>query len=111
VTYAEEQLQLFRDIANIAASAIEKTQLFRQTEVRAAQLKALNDISSRLASELTDLDRLLQLITENAVEILGCEAGSLLLVDDRSENLIFRVATGGGGTELVGKQIPMNEPS
>jgi signal transduction histidine kinase len=111
VRFSDEQLQLFQDITNIAASAIDKTQLFHKTEVRAAQLKALNDISNQLASELEDVDRLLETITANAVSILGCEAGSLLLVDEHSGDLIFRVVTGGAGQELIGTRIPRSQPS
>ncbi|NJL93192.1 MAG: GAF domain-containing protein [Anaerolineae bacterium] len=111
VKFTSEQLSLFRDIANIAASAIDKTQLFKKTELRAEQLRALNEISSRLASELEDVDRLLEIITDNAVSILGCEAGSLLLVDEISNDLVFRVVTGGGGQELLGTRIPLNSPS
>lgn len=111
VTFSEEQLGIFRDIGSIAASAIDKTQLFEKTEARAKQLKAMNDISSQLASELEDVDRLLQTITENAVNILGCEAGSLLLVDEQSNDLVFRVVTGGGGRELIGTHISRSEPS
>lgn len=111
ITFTDEQRQLFSDIANIAASAIDKTQLFKKTEVRAAQLKALNDISGLLASELEDVDRLLEIITESAVSILGCEAGSLLLVDEKSRDLVFRVATGGKGSDLIGQRISRDEPS
>ncbi|MBZ0307296.1 MAG: GAF domain-containing protein, partial [Anaerolineae bacterium] len=111
VTFTDEQMQLFTDIANIAASAIDKTQLFKKTNVRAAQLKALNDISSLLASELEDVDRLLEIITESAVSILGCEAGSLLLLDEKSGDLVFRVATGGKGGELIGQRIARDERS
>lgn len=111
VQFSQEQLGLFRNVASIAASAIDKTQLFQKTELRARQLKALNDVSSHLAAELEDLDRLLQIITENAVKILGCEAGSLLLVDDVSRDLVFRVVTGGGGQDLIGTHIPQDSPS
>lgn len=111
VIFTDDQRQLFSDIANIAASAIDKTQLFKKTELRAAQLKALNDISSLLASELEDVDRLLEIITESAVSILGCEAGSLLLLDEKSQDLVFRVATGGKGSDLIGQRISRNEPS
>jgi signal transduction histidine kinase len=110
-SFSDEQLQLFQDIANIAASAIDKTQLFQKTEIRAAQLKALNDISSKLASELEDVNRLLQTITDDAVQILNCEAGSLGLVEETTGDIIFRVVTGGGGEDLIGRRIRRDAPS
>ncbi|HEX3049988.1 MAG TPA: GAF domain-containing protein, partial [Aggregatilineaceae bacterium] len=65
--FTDEQQDLFWDIANLAASALDKLQLFEKTQQRARQLSAINEISSQLAAELGDVDRLLRLITENAV--------------------------------------------
>src|SRR5262249_38172767 len=41
-----------------------------------------------------------------AVEILQAEAGSLLLRDETNGDLIFQLAIGGSGDELVGSRIP-----
>jgi signal transduction histidine kinase len=106
ITFTEDQIRIFWAIADLAATAIYKTRLFAETEERARQMKVLNDISSRLASEFEDLDALLQVITESAVEILRGEAGSLLLRDEGSGDLIFQLAVGGSGHDLVGSRIP-----
>jgi len=105
VRFTDEQQSLFWDIANLAASAIDKFQLFNKTQQRARQLSAINEIATRLASELGNVDRLLRLITENAVQILGAEAGALLLVDEETGDLEFRVVVG-GGVDLSGERIP-----
>ncbi|HML23913.1 MAG TPA: GAF domain-containing protein, partial [Aggregatilinea sp.] len=60
VTFSDDQQDLFWDIANLAASAIDKLQLFNKTQQRARQLSAINEISSHLAAELGDVDRLLR---------------------------------------------------
>jgi signal transduction histidine kinase len=104
--FNDEQQDLFWDIANLAASAIDKLQLFEKTQQRARQLAAINQISNQLASEMGNVDRLLRLITENAVQILDAEAGSLLLVDEDTSDLEFRVVVGGAGQELVGTRLP-----
>ncbi len=106
VIFTDDQQDLFWDIANLASSAIDKLQLFEKTQLRARQLSAINEIASQLASEMGNLDRLLSMITENAVQILGTEAGSLLLVDEESSDLEFRVVIGGGGEDLIGTRIP-----
>jgi signal transduction histidine kinase len=106
ISYSEDQIRIFWNIADLAATAIYKTRLFGQTEERARQMKVLNDISSRLASEFENLDALLLVITESAVEILRGEAGSLLLREELSGDLIFQLAVGGSGQELVGSRIP-----
>ncbi len=106
VTYTQDQIRVFWAIADLAATAIYKTQLLNEAQERARQMKALNDTSSRLATEFENLDSLLQTITESAVEMLRGEAGSLLLKDDMTDDLIFRLAVGGAGSELVGSRIP-----
>jgi signal transduction histidine kinase len=105
-TYSNEQLKLFNDIGSLAATSLDKARLFEQTNQRARQLRALNDISRRLQSE-RDLDRLLTLITSSAADILNAEAGSLLLTaEDESGDLEFKVVIGGSGEELLGTRVP-----
>src|SRR5262249_3872643 len=106
IHYTDDQVRIFWAIAGLAATALFKTRLFSQTEERARQMKVLNDISSRLAKEFENIDALLKIITESAVEILQAEAGSLLLRDETNGDLIFQLAIGGSGDELVGSRIP-----
>ena len=75
---------------------------------RAAQLKALNDVSNQLASQQQDLEKLLELITNSAVRILNAEAGSLLLTaQDNSSELEFTIAVGAAGHDLIGKRLEL----
>lgn len=104
--FTDEQQDIFWDIANLAVSAINRLQLLEKTQQRARQLAAINEISNQLASEMGNVDRLLHLITENAVQILGTEAGTLFLVDEETGELEFNVVIGGGGEDLIGKRLP-----
>lgn len=106
VTFSDDQQDLFWDIANLASSAIDKLQLFDKTQARARQLAAINEISNQLATEMGNVDRLLHTITESAVQILEAEAGSLLLVDEETNELEFHVVVGGSGEELIGTRLP-----
>jgi signal transduction histidine kinase len=106
IVYTTDQVRIFSNIADLAATALYKTRLFSEAEKRARQMKVLNDISSRLASEFENIEALLRIIIESSVEMLSGEAGSLLLVDESSGDLIFRLAVGGSGQELVGTRIP-----
>lgn len=108
VTFSDEQQNLFVDIANLAASAIDKLQLFDKMQQRARQLAAINEIANQLASEMGNVDRLLGLITENAVQILESGAGTLLLVDESAGNLEVRVVVG-GDQDLVSTRLPLSE--
>lgn len=104
VLYTEDQLKVFSTIADQAASAITKAQLFQQADQRARQLQTLNDISIAIASTL-ELDLALEMIVQSAAMILNCEAGSLFLQDPETNEYVFRVATGPAGRGLVGLRL------
>jgi signal transduction histidine kinase len=106
VAFTEDQVSIFASIADLAATALDKARLFRETDERARQLTVLNDISTQLASEFEHIEALLGIITQSAVDILSAEAGSLLLADEQSGDLVFEVVIGGAGQNLIGTRIP-----
>jgi signal transduction histidine kinase len=103
--YTRGQLGLLQAIADQTAGAIVKARLLQETEQRARQLSTLNEITRQLTSTL-ELDPLLQNILENAVGILNCEAGSLLLVDEQTKELVFKVTVGPVAANLIGQRLP-----
>jgi signal transduction histidine kinase len=105
VTYTREQQDILQAIADQAAGAIVKTQLLGETERRAKQLEILNQLGRSLTSTL-DLKLLLNQILESAVDILRSEAGSLLLVDPTTGELVFEVTTGPVADDLTGTRLP-----
>jgi len=103
--YTPEQFKIFNDIGALASTSIEKARLFNATRLRERQLTVLNDISQQLVATESDVEKLLEIITASAVEILNAEAGSLLLAtDDFTDELEFRVVIGGAGSDLVGSR-------
>ncbi len=105
VVYTDEHLNLLQAIADQAAGAIVKARLLQESERRTRQLTSLNEVARSLTSTL-ELDKLLNQILVNAVEILNCEAGSLLLIDNQTDELVFEVATGPVAGDLIGKRLP-----
>jgi len=105
VTYTEEQLQFFSAIADQAAAILDKARLYGRMEERARQLKALNEVGSVITSTL-DLPMVLNLIMDKAVALLQAEAGSLVLVDRNTGELVFEVTAGPGSADLVGMRLP-----
>jgi len=91
--YTPEQIQVMLAIADQAAAAIERIGLYQEMKARATELATLNEVSQTINSTL-DLDNVLNLIMNKVVEILDVEAGSLLLLDDESGDLVFQVALG-----------------
>ena len=106
VTYSRAQLDLLQAVADQTAGAIVKARLLEETQQRAYQLSTLNDLTRQLTSTL-ELEPLLQNILENAVNILNCEAGSLFLVDEQTDDLVFKVTVGPpSSAELIGQHVP-----
>jgi len=58
-----------------------------------ANLRRLLDITRHMAAT-TDLDELLRMIVDAAVEVLGCERATIFLFDPEQGELYSRVATG-----------------
>jgi signal transduction histidine kinase/putative methionine-R-sulfoxide reductase with GAF domain len=105
ITYTRAQLDLLQAIADQTVGAIVKARLLQETEQRAHQLATLNEITRQLTSTL-EQELLLQNILDNAVSILNCEAGTLFLMDDQTDDLIFRVTVGPVAGNLLGQRLP-----
>jgi signal transduction histidine kinase len=106
VIYTDEQANLIMAIADQAAAAIVKSRLLQEAERRTRQLTTLNEVARSLTSTL-ELDPLLNQILNSAVEILNCEAGSLLLVDETTGDLTFEVVVGPPeSANLLGQRLP-----
>ena len=105
VLYTPDQVNLLQAIADLVAGAIVKARLLDESQKQAHQMATLNELARSLTSTL-ELDPLLNRIMESAVEILDCEAGSLLLVDEQTGESVFEVALGSVGTELEGQRLP-----
>lgn len=77
-------------------------------EQRIVELEALQEVALIFSSELR-LDRLLALILSSAVDVMKANAGSLLLHDEATNELVFQVVQGGGGKALRQKRIRSDE--
>jgi signal transduction histidine kinase len=71
-------------------------------------LRMLQDATQDLISEL-DVDRLLKRILYLAINAVEGMAGSLLLLDPSTRELVFAVVEGGGGEALQGQRMPMDQ--
>ena len=105
VTYTRAQLDLLQAVADQTVGAIVQARLLQETQKRAFQLSTLNEITRQLTSTL-EQEPLLQNILDNAVSILNCEAGTLFLMDDQTDDLVFRVTVGPVAGNLLGQRLP-----
>ncbi len=105
VIYTSEQVNLLQAIADLVAGAIVKARLLEESQKQTRQMATLNELTRSLTSTL-ELEPLLNRIMESAVEIIDCEAGSLLLIDEQTGESVFEVAVGPVGPQLKGKRLP-----
>jgi signal transduction histidine kinase len=81
---------------------------YQLAQERIAALTVLRDVARNLTSEL-DLDKLLREILHSAVRVLKASAGSLLLWDETTNELVFAVTDGGAGEALEGQRMPADK--
>jgi signal transduction histidine kinase len=106
--FRKGDIWLIELFATQSAIALRKAQLLQEAHKKAHQLATLSEISSAISSTL-DLHTVLNRIMSYAVELLGAEAGSLLLVGHQDQDLTFEVVLGPTGQELLGKSTQVGK--
>jgi signal transduction histidine kinase len=92
--FSHPDLELLSILATQVAIAIENSRIHEATRGRTSQLAALNELGRLLTSTL-DLDEVLSLAMQGINEIIKAEAGSLLLLDETTNDLVFRMSLHG----------------
>lgn len=96
-TFDEQDVALLQPLADLVAAVLRQAErLTRMT----AQFRALHVIDVALSSSL-QLDRVLNLILDKAVSLVGAEHGSLRLLNPETEELVLRAHLGEGWTPEV----------
>ncbi|MFN8453847.1 MAG: GAF domain-containing sensor histidine kinase [Anaerolineae bacterium] len=106
--FSEHDLWLLSAIGTQAAIAIRNAQLFESSQRRAAETALLNDVARTLSSTL-NLEEVLTRIMEQVEAVLNVEAGSLLLNDPATGELVFQIALGAKANEVKPFRIPKGQ--
>jgi signal transduction histidine kinase len=111
--------RLVAAVASQAAVAVENARLFAEGAERNAQLAAaraelehriaeldlLLDVERRLSAS-PDLAGAIDAVLARTIEVLGADAGAVLLVEQGSGQLYFRTARGGRPEAVMGLRLP-----
>ncbi|MGQ9626647.1 MAG: GAF domain-containing protein [Anaerolineae bacterium] len=100
-----EDLPLLKGIASQATIAIENALLYQSLGHRVQALMLINDIGLAMTSTL-NLERVLDIIMAEARKVLNAEAGSILLLDEETGEMVFEVSVGAGAERLRGHRLP-----
>jgi putative methionine-R-sulfoxide reductase with GAF domain len=73
-----------------------------------AMSRALNDVAMAIGSVM-ELQRVLQLIMDKSKLLMRCEASSLMLVDEKTQELVFSIATGSRGSAMKEFRFPIGK--
>jgi len=102
--YGTAEVEVVSTFADQAATAVANAQLYGELQRRVGSLVALSETARAITASL-DLEEVLGRITDRTKESLGVEAASLALLDETTEELVFRVASGRGASEIVGTRL------
>jgi signal transduction histidine kinase/CheY-like chemotaxis protein len=94
---------LFTAVGQIIGRTIERGFLYSENVKRLEELRTLFTLSQEIASRL-ELQVILQKIMEEAVELLGVEAGEIVLWDSRKQNYATAVVQG-VAESLIGREL------
>lgn len=87
---------------------VENRRLLASLQHRVEELSALNEVGRVLCSTL-DASRVLDLLVRKAQDLVGAEAGSLLLLDEQAQELSFVVALGEKGEQVKALKLKVGE--
>ncbi|RMG57791.1 MAG: GAF domain-containing protein, partial [Deltaproteobacteria bacterium] len=91
--YTSDDMKFMSVMANLAGVAMKNAVMFEKLSWKARKLKAIYEVS-RVMDATSDLDTLLKVIIDQAVELLGATSGSVILVDRKTDTLHIRAARG-----------------
>lgn len=106
--FTHRDLELLAILASQVAIAIENSRAHHATRNRSRQLAALNELGQVVTSTL-DLDEVLRLAMQGINKIMRVEAGFLLLLDETTNELVFRTSWHGDIRELSSLKLQVGQ--
>jgi signal transduction histidine kinase len=85
---------------------LRNAQLYAEAQRRASELALISQATHAVSSTL-NLETVLQTIMSQAIQVLQVEAGSVLLLEESSGDLMFAAAAGPSGERLQGTRVPI----
>jgi HD-GYP domain-containing protein (c-di-GMP phosphodiesterase class II) len=106
--FDDNDLQTLTVFMPYIAVIIKNAQLFIENKKRIHSLEHLMEMAKYVNSTL-NLDDLLSLMLDMTTEMLNAEAGSILLLDDDKDELVFVAATGAKKEKIKDIRVPIGE--
>ncbi|MFQ5961776.1 MAG: HD domain-containing phosphohydrolase [Candidatus Methylomirabilales bacterium] len=106
--FQSEDADLVAAVGHQLGMAMENTRLYSESAKRVKQSSTLMELSAILNSTL-QISEVLRLAVEAATRLMECEVGSLLLLNEQCDELVFEVALGERGGEVKQVRLKVGE--
>lgn len=106
--FTEDDLEFLKSNSGQIGVLIEYSKLLNDANERANQFKLLREIGTVINSTLKE-DEIMKRTIESITELLNSESGSLLLLDEKTQELYFDVAHGEKGEEVKRIRLKLGE--
>lgn len=103
--FSESEISQARLMAGQLAAAITSFRITEKAQRRSAELATLNDIAEAVTSSLNTRE-IYHLVMEKVNEYFRVDAGSLLMLDEETGELVFVMTLEAGEEKLFGVRIP-----
>jgi signal transduction histidine kinase len=104
-SFLAEDRALLRVLSGLLAPTISALQLHESAARRSYELATLNEIATTVTSTL-DMHEVYRLVVQKLSAYFNVEAGSLLLRDELTNELVFVMTIEGGEEKLAGVRVP-----
>lgn len=104
----ENDVALTRLMASQLAAAITSFRLTEKAQRRSDELATLNDIAAAVTSSL-DTREVYHIVMEKLNEYFRVDAGSLLMADEETQELVFVMTLEAGEEKLFGVRVPQGK--
>ncbi|MCX7855032.1 MAG: GAF domain-containing protein, partial [Anaerolineae bacterium] len=101
--FSERDLALLQRIGQYAVTAIEHARLYEEARRRALELTTLSRVATALTSTL-ELPQVLQTIATSVLEVIGCDASAIFVLDEK-EMVLRLAATHGLSPEYTRRSL------
>ena len=97
--FTKDDEKLLALLAEWAAIAIQNARLYADTRQLGRDMQLANEVT-RLVTSTLDVEKIPRLLVQRTTEIVGAECGSLALIDEERDGVVFQLAYNNEGQEL-----------
>lgn len=107
--WSEDEKRLVEEVAGQLSLALENARLFEAQQQRSQEMARLHEISLEIAQQQLDLNAVLNIIANRAMELLNCDGGGVWLWREREQKLELVVTNQIEDNDFSGRRLNSGE--